>query len=326
MRKIYVCHVAKDVEHADHVVELIFRSLEIDLDAVIAVDVECLTSDANHSQYPGAGGLLLPLVSYNFLGDSVSMFRLGEFISECEMLCPLVTGDAPFDIVSSMFRTESLVRLTLRADIELLLDKIASVSCWKRKSYSDSSNAISCFMGQHSSYLAEHPCVLNVGIKRTEDGFVPVSSIEEDVLVFGVQLGWDIARYEVIFENPHAQSDVHQISLELYLDKVLRSDGLPFSIIGLGFSEMVNKVLNYYLGTCPSKAAAIYIGVAAFQLSIFRSENINESVRNTMRELAHHHLSNIDERIVPNRQLLIRRLEDLACISASAVIDLLTGR
>lgn len=135
------------------------------------------------------------------------------------------------------------------------------------------------------------------------------SEINRIDLRFGLFLGWELGRYELLYDSIFTEAQ--QVSPKIYSDiqKLLDNDNFPKQQLNKDSKKLMKNVINYYSMTHIKKHSSILLGIAAFRISLVGTSK-NESHNLEFEALALSTFREIDDSTVPQKMKLFEKLLD----------------
>jgi len=174
--------------------------------------------------------------------------------------------------------------------------------------------------------IPQHPPLVPLQGQSRRSSTASLTGLDRSALRFGLTLGWQLGRYELIYDSPIPEAKALQPSLEAEIKDLLTADGYPQSIAGLTFQQLIRQVLAFYGLTSINKHAAILIGNSACRASLIGASK-DQGHNDEMKALAFSSLRDIDPTILRNKEkffdLLLQR-KPHSIVEVLEVIDSFT--
>ncbi|NIJ64490.1 hypothetical protein FHR20_001421 [Sphingomonas leidyi] len=135
----------------------------------------------------------------------------------------------------------------------------------------------------------------------TKSNSVPLAYIAREKLRFGLNLGWQLARFELTDDSPFPEAAKAAMAIKAEITDLLAADSFPKSVQDLSFRELMRSVLSYYCATDMEKHGAILVGVAAMRASLI-GVSTDQGRNAEMSDLALSALAEADHAIIPDKQ------------------------
>lgn len=130
---------------------------------------------------------------------------------------------------------------------------------------------------------------------------------EKKMLRYCLNLGWQIARYEIIYNSK--LSEIQEVEEQLKQDIVLmlKQKKFPEEINKFTAQQIIRTILNYYSIEDIKAHTFILIGISSFRLNLISSLS-NETTKKDMERLAFSAILEIDDSIISNKEVFFKIL------------------
>jgi hypothetical protein len=146
--------------------------------------------------------------------------------------------------------------------------------------------------------------------------------IDPKIARFGVTLGWQLGRYEFIFDSPLPEARSVSSSVEQDIRTLLEQDSFPRPVAGLDAQNLIHTVLLYYGSTNLEKHASILLGIAAMRASLVGASS-NQANNEEIKRLANSAIQEIDSSVIREKDKLFQKLIQKRPANVSDVLKLL---
>jgi len=146
--------------------------------------------------------------------------------------------------------------------------------------------------------------------------------IDPKIARFGVTLGWQLARYEFVYDSPFPEARSVSPSIEQDIRTLLEQDSFPQSVDSLNAQDLIHRILLYYGSKDLEKHASILLGIAAMRASLVGSSS-NKANNEEIRQLANSAIQEIDSSVIQEKDQLFQRLIAKRPTNVSDVLKLL---
>jgi hypothetical protein len=148
------------------------------------------------------------------------------------------------------------------------------------------------------------------------------SGIDPTTARFGITLGWQMARYEFVYDSPLPEAKKASPAIRQEIERLLKQDGFPHPVEGLDYQQLVTSVLSYYGTSNLEKHASILLGIAAMRVTLVGASK-NQQNNEQMRQLAYSAIQDIDSGVLPRKAEIFQELMSKKPGNVAAVVDLL---
>lgn len=148
------------------------------------------------------------------------------------------------------------------------------------------------------------------------------TTIDQATARFGVTLGWQLARYEFIYDSPIPEARNASLAAKRDIEMMLRQDNFPYKVDGLDSQQLISTILLHYGSSNPVKHSTILLGIAAMRASLIASSS-NQENNKQLRQLAHSAIQDIDSSIIQRKQELFTQILATKPTNVTAVLELL---
>lgn len=157
--------------------------------------------------------------------------------------------------------------------------------------------------------------------KQPDQANIPKHIIASNVKRFGITLGWQLGRYEFLYNSPFPEAAAAAPGLESEIQTLLEQDHYPHPVKDVEAQQLMHDVLLYYGSADADKHAMILLGMAAMRAMLVGASR-DQSNNEQMAQLAHGMIAEIDSAILPNKERVYRALLQQKPTSVPAVIEL----
>lgn len=158
--------------------------------------------------------------------------------------------------------------------------------------------------------------------RRKHEAETTPNTLDQPTARFGVTLGWQLARYEFIYDSPIPEARHAASSAKRDIEMMLRQDNFPDNVGGLNAQQLMSSILMYYVTKNPAKHSAILLGIAAMRASMIGS-SANQNNNEKIRQIAYSAIQGIDSNIIPRKQELFTKILETKPANVNAVLELL---
>ncbi|AOT08710.1 hypothetical protein [Pseudoalteromonas luteoviolacea] len=146
--------------------------------------------------------------------------------------------------------------------------------------------------------------------------------IERQKARFGVSLGLQLGRYDLIQGSKFPEAQEAESEIVKQIEALLKQDGYKGSINDVTSRELIAKLLTHYSVIDVEKHAAILIGISALRASLVGVSTVLSN-NMEMKELSLSALQDIDSSVVKNKMDLFEKLLSSKPKSTTEVVDLI---
>ena len=82
-------------------------------------------------------------------------------------------------------------------------------------------------------------------------------TIDQATSRFGVTLGWQLARYEFIYDSPIPEARNAKPAAKRDIEMMLRQDKFPYDVDSLDYQQIVSTILIHYGSSNPEKHSTV---------------------------------------------------------------------
>jgi hypothetical protein len=147
-------------------------------------------------------------------------------------------------------------------------------------------------------------------------------NIDSSKARFGVTLGWQLARYEFIYDSPFPEVRNASAAAKKDIEMMLRQDKFPPKVNDLDSRQLISTVLLHYGSSDPVKHSTILLGIAAMRASLIGSSS-DQKNNEEIKQLANSAIQDIDSRIIQKKQELFDQIVASKSRNVTAVLELL---
>ncbi len=133
-----------------------------------------------------------------------------------------------------------------------------------------------------------------------------IVKINRNKLRFGLSVGWQLARWELIFGVSEFENVSKEIKEEIL--NLLHIDNITFQFKEP--KELLREILNYYSIRDIEKHASILLGVSAMRLSVTKQLTNGSSITH-LQDIAFSALMDIDNTILSDKKIFFQAMLDL---------------
>jgi hypothetical protein len=178
-------------------------------------------------------------------------------------------------------------------------------------------------------YISEVQRVMNPQLsiptaKPSNQASVPKHNIAPNIKRFGLTLGWQLGRYEMLYQSPIPEAAAAAPDLEREIQTMLEQDHYPNAVQSVSAQQLMHDVLLYYGSADADKHAMILLGMAAVRAMMAGASN-DQSINEQMAELAHGMIAEIDSTVLPNKERIFQALLRQKPKNIPAVIQLVNN-
>jgi len=152
--------------------------------------------------------------------------------------------------------------------------------------------------------------------------FPAPTTIDPSKARFGVTLGWQLARYEFIYDSPTPEAKNASQAARSDIEMMLHQDNFPYKVDDLDSRRLISTILLYYGSSDAEKHSTILLGIAAMRASLIGSSS-NQNYNEELRQLAHSAIQDIDSSVIRRKQELFDKIVASKPSNVTAVLDLL---
>ncbi len=136
-----------------------------------------------------------------------------------------------------------------------------------------------------------------------------LKAIKRTSLRYGLQLGWQLGRFEFIHGSSFPEAQAVVLQLEIEIKWMLKKDDYKEDIKFTAAADLINKVLKKYSITDPEKHAAILIGLAALRASL---AGVSKDKENNieLEEIALSAIMEADNTVIFKKEKFFQALKD----------------
>jgi hypothetical protein len=150
------------------------------------------------------------------------------------------------------------------------------------------------------------------------------STIDQAMARFGVTLGWQLARYEFIYDSPIPEARDASHAAKRDIEMMLSQDKFPYEVDSLSSQQLISTILLYYGSSNPVKHSTILLGIAAMRASLIGASS-NQENNEELKQLAYSAIQDIDSSIIQRKQELFAQILETKPNNVTAVLELLNN-
>ena len=147
-------------------------------------------------------------------------------------------------------------------------------------------------------------------------------AIDPSKVRFGVTLGWQLARYEFIYDSPIAEAKNASAAAKRDIEMMLRQDNFPYKVDDFDSRQLISTILFHYGSSDPVKHSTILLGIAAMRASLIGSSS-DQKNNEEIKQLAYSAIQDMDSSIIPQKQELFDKIVASKPNNVTAVLELL---
>lgn len=125
--------------------------------------------------------------------------------------------------------------------------------------------------------------------------------IDRKVARFGITLGWQLARLELIEGSTLPEAQAVSTSIKQDINQLLEQDNYQCSMKKLDARQLIHSLISYYSTINLDKHTLILIGIAAMRTSLIGASN-NEDHNIEMKSLAFSAVQEVDSSVIPDKK------------------------
>ena len=151
----------------------------------------------------------------------------------------------------------------------------------------------------------------------------PLANVDRSHLRSGLQLGWQLARFEFVDGSLFPEAQALEPELRRDIVTLLAADDFALDSANFHFREAIQAVLSHYAASDLGKHAAILVGIAAFRSSLIGASS-DESHNLQIRSLARSAIQEIDPAMLPEKSRFfdaLVRAKPMNIVSLLSFID-----
>lgn len=145
-----------------------------------------------------------------------------------------------------------------------------------------------------------------------------IKKIDNGKLRYGITLGWQIARLEMIFKSDF--KDVIE-EIEFNIKEMLEFENLKFEYDDP--RELIRKTNNYYSYHDIEKHTAILLGICVFRLSLTVNIKIKEELKTELEDIAFSAIQDIDSELIFDKTNFFKKLREVKPQNIVETLDLI---
>ncbi len=140
---------------------------------------------------------------------------------------------------------------------------------------------------------------------------------------FGITLGWQLARYEFVYDSPLPEAQAVSPSIKKDIEQLLKQDAFPHPVEKLNSQQLIDTVLLYYGTSNLKKHASVLLGIAAMRGSLVGASK-NQQTNDEMKQLAYSAIKDIDESVLRQKEEFFNKMMENRPNNVEEVMGLLS--